>query len=51
MKKLLILLTLLLVGSVISAKQRVEYYRYNLSWNVASDAKTDLERLIKELLH
>lgn len=48
MKKLLILLALLLVGSVVSAKQRIEYYRYNLSWNVASDAKTDLERLISE---
>lgn len=48
MKKLLILLALLLVGSVVSAKQRVEYYRYNLSWNVASDAKTDLENLISK---
>lgn len=48
MKKFLILLVLLLVGSVVSAKQCVEYYRYNLSWNVASDAKTDLENLISK---
>lgn len=48
MKKLLILLMLLVVGSIASAKQKVEYYRYNLSWNVASDAKTDLENLISK---
>lgn len=48
MKKLLILLALLLVGSVVSAKQRVEYYRYNLSFNVANSAKKDLENLISQ---
>lgn len=48
MKRFLILLVLLLIGSVVSAKQYVEYYRYNLSWNVASDAKADLDRLISQ---
>ena len=48
MKRLLILLVLLLVGSVVSAKQCVAYYRYNLSFNVASSAKTDLENLISK---
>ncbi|MBP5422698.1 MAG: hypothetical protein J6Y78_09690 [Paludibacteraceae bacterium] len=46
MKKLLTMLVLLLVGSVVSAKQCVEYYRYNLSLNVANAAKADLESLI-----
>ena len=46
MKRFLILLVLLLVGSVVSAKQYVEYYRYNFSFNVASDAKSDLEKII-----
>lgn len=48
MKRFLILLVLLLVGSVVSAKQHVEYYRYNFSFNVASDAKADLEKLISQ---
>ena len=48
MKRFLIILFLLLVGSVVSAKQRVEYYRYNFSFNVASDAKADLEKLISQ---
>lgn len=48
MKRFLILLVLLLVGSVVSAKQCVEYYRYNFVWNVASSAKTDLENLISK---
>jgi hypothetical protein len=48
MKKLLTMLILLLVGFVVSAKQCVEYYRYNLSFNVASDAKADLESLISK---
>lgn len=48
MKKIIALLSLLLVGSVMSAKQKVEYYRYNLSFNVASAAKTDLESLISK---
>lgn len=48
MKKLLIMLTLLLVGSVVSAKQCVVYFRYGLSLNVASSAKGDLDRLISE---
>ena len=46
MKRFLILLVLLLVGSVVSARQHVEYYRYNFSFNVASDAKDNLEALI-----
>lgn len=48
MKKLLIMLVLLLVGFTVSAKQCVEYYRYNLSFNVASDTKPDLEKLISK---
>ena len=48
MKKLLIMLVLLSVSSVVSAKQCVEYYRYNFSFNVASDAKGDLEKLISK---
>ena len=48
MKKILIMLVLLLVGSVVSAKQCVEYYRYIVSFNVASDAKADLEKLISQ---
>ena len=48
MKRLLILLVLLLVGSVVSAKQCVEYYRYNFSFNVANDAKADLGKLISQ---
>ena len=48
MKRFLIMLVLLLVGSVVSAKQRVKYYRYNFSFNVASDAKADLEKLISQ---
>ena len=32
MKRFLILLVLLLVGSVVSAKQCVEYYRYNTTY-------------------
>lgn len=48
MKRFLILLVLLMAGSVMSAKQCVEYYRYNFSFNVASDAKTDLDKLISQ---
>lgn len=48
MKKFLVLLVLLFVGSVVSAKQHVEYHRYNFSLNVASDAKADLEKLISQ---
>jgi len=48
MKKTLVLLALLLVGSVASAKQCVVYYRYNISFNVASDAKADLDKLISQ---
>jgi hypothetical protein len=48
MKKILLILSLVLMGSVISARQYVEYYRYNFSFNVASDAKDDLETLIKK---
>ncbi len=48
MKRFLILLFLLLTGSVVSAKQRVEYYKYNFSFNVAGDAKADLEKLISQ---
>ena len=46
MKKILLILSLVLMGSVMSARQRVEYYRYNFSFNVASDAKDNLEALI-----
>ena len=46
MKKIILILGMLLVGFVMSAKQCVEYYRYNFSFNVASDAKSDLEELI-----
>ena len=46
MKKLLTMLLLLLVASVVSARQRVEYYRYNFSFNVAKDAEADLNKLI-----
>ena len=48
MKRFLIMLALLLVGSVVSAKQCVEYYRYNFSLNVASSAKKDLDNLISQ---
>lgn len=39
---------MLLAGSVVSAKQCVSYYRYNLSFNVASDAKATLDNLISK---
>ncbi len=42
------MLGLFLFGSVLSAKQYVEYYRYNFSFNVASDAKSDLENLFSQ---
>jgi hypothetical protein len=48
MRKIILILSMLLVGSVMSAKQCVEYYRYNFSFNVASDAKSDLEDLISK---
>lgn len=46
MKKVLLILSLVLMGSVMSARQHVEYYRYNFSFNVASDVKDNLEALI-----
>lgn len=48
MKRFLIVLALLLVGSVVSAKQCVVYYRYNFALNVASSAKKDLDNLISQ---
>ncbi len=48
MKKLFIMLVLLLVGFVMSAKQYVEYYRYNFSFNVADSAKCDLDKIISQ---
>lgn len=48
MKKLLILLALLLAGSVVLAKQCIEYYRYNFSLNVAASAKDSLDNLISQ---
>lgn len=48
MKRFLILLVLLLVGSVVSAKQCVVYYRYIFALNVASSAKKDLDNLISQ---
>ncbi len=48
MKKLFIMLALLLVGSVMSAKQCTVYYRYDFSFNVASSAKADLDKLISQ---
>ena len=48
MKRFLIALALLLFCSVVSAKQCVEYYRYNFSLNVASSAKKDLDNLISQ---
>ena len=48
MRKIILILGMLLVGSVMSAKQYVEYYRYNFSFNVASSAKSDLEALISK---
>lgn len=45
MKKFLFILALLL-SSIVSAKQCVEYHRYNFSLNVANDAKNDLQELI-----
>ncbi len=46
MKKFIIILSLLLVSSVMFAKQKVEYFRYGLAFNVASAAKNDLDDLI-----
>ena len=48
MKKIILMLGLFLFGSVLSAKQYVEYYRYNFSFNVASDAKDNLDALISQ---
>lgn len=46
MKRIVIFLILVLIGMVASAKQYVQYFRYNFSFNVAQDAKCDLDDLI-----
>lgn len=48
MKKIFIMLALLLVSAVVSAKQYVECYRYTFSLNVASDATESLNNLISK---
>lgn len=49
MKRFLILLALLLAGSVISARQYVKCYRYNVQYvDVAEKATADLEKLISQ---
>lgn len=48
MKKILIMLVLLFASFAVSAKQHVEYYRYNFSFDVADAAKKDLQGLISE---
>lgn len=49
MKKLLIMLTLLSVSAVVSAKQYVDYYTYNyFTLSVIKDIKADLDKLISQ---
>lgn len=46
MKKFLFILALVFASFTVSAKQCAEYYRYNLSMNVAQSARDDLRELI-----
>ena len=46
MKKILVGLVLFACSVGCFAKQKVEYYRYNLSMNIAQSAEKDLEKLI-----
>jgi hypothetical protein len=48
MRKLSIVLALLFASFTVQAKQCIEYYRYNFSFNVANDAKNDLQELISQ---
>ena len=48
MKKLFATLLIMFTVSFCFAKQRCEYYRYNFSINVASDAKKTLDELISK---
>lgn len=46
MKKILAVMVAILCMSTLSAKQCVEYYRYNFSFDVAASASNDLKGLI-----
>ena len=46
MKKILMIIVAVFCTSTLSAKQCVEFYRYNFSLNVAESATKDLEKLI-----
>lgn len=46
MKKIFIIFGLLTCLSTLHAKQCVEYFRYNFSFNVANDASTTLQSII-----
>lgn len=48
MKKILIFLALMSIPFMAIAKQKVQYFRYNLCLNVAEKAKGDLENLISQ---
>lgn len=47
MKRIVILLILVLIGVVASAKQYVQYFRYNFSFRVAKYALTDVIEAIE----
>ncbi len=46
MKKICFVLLLLSVSFLATAKQKVQYFRYNFTLNVAEAAQQDLEKLI-----
>ena len=48
MKKILILLALISIPFMATAKQQVRYFRYHFCLNVAEKAKCDLEDIINK---
>lgn len=48
MKKLFLVIGMMFLSCVMFAQQKVVYFRYNFSMNVAKSAKDDLENLISK---